>query len=252
MDNLNQLMSRQPDRFNVLLAEIRAAGTDNLSFFGNGYTHEGGLSLQQNPFEFAAAVVFLEEILGAGPRTREYLEIGSASGGACRFLCQKLGMCLAWVIDNHGHHRWPEQQANFDAMGSVVVFPYGSTETNDATLGEPFPMVQKWIGDSHSDEARRWLSAHLARGSRGTPDLSFIDGDHSGPGCWADFEMVYKLLKSRDTGSSHRLVMFHDTVACEGVKQSWQQACQSGMLTPLAEYIGPHERPLGIGIGRVG
>lgn len=232
MDNLNALMARQSDRFNALLSEIRAAGTDNLSFFGNGYTHEGGLSLQQNPHEFAAATVFLSEQIFLSPGSQVYLEIGSASGGACRFLCQKLRLTHAWVIDDHGHHRWPEQQANFDAMA-----------VNEECC------VEDWIGDSHSVEAAAWLQKNVGR----APDLSFIDGDHSGPGCWADFEMVYKLLMNRDImGPSHRLVMFHDTVACEGVKRSWQQACQSGMLTPLAEYVGQGERPLGIGIGRVG
>lgn len=232
MDNLQTLMARQSALFGALLEEIRAAGTDNLSFFGNGYTHEGGLSLQQNPHEFAAAVVFLSEQLLVGSRAPgSYLEIGSASGGACRFLCQKLRLQRAFVIDDHGHHRWPEQRANFDAM-----------HANEKCF------VEEWIGDSHSTAAAAWLAENV----KIAPDLSFIDGDHSGPGCWADFDMVYKLLTYATVGPSHRLVMFHDTVACEGVKRSWEEACQSGMLTPLAEYIGPGERPLGIGIGRVG
>lgn len=233
MDNLQALMARQPTLFASLLDEIRKAGTDNLSFFGNGYTHEGGLSLQQNPFEFAAAVVFLSEQILIGPKAPgSYLEIGSASGGACRFLCSHLRLSRAFVIDDHGHGRWTEQRANFDAMEAAEEC-----------------RVEEWIGDSHSAEASEWLQKNVG----GAPDLSFIDGDHSGPGCWADFEMVYKLLMNRNImGPSRRLVMFHDTVACEGVKRSWEQACQSGMLTPLAEYIGPHERPLGIGIGRVG
>ena len=233
MDDLTQCMARNPERFDQLLEEIRVAGTDHLVHFGNRYTHEGGLSLQQNPFEFAAAVMFLEDALHGD---LDYLEIGSGSGGTCRFLMKHLPFWRAWVIDNHGHGRWTEQQANFDAIGSRL---------SNVEIGRSqrhTPVVQKWVGDSHSKEAKTWLHKNLLT----LPALSFIDGDHTYEGCWADFEMVHSLLSG-----SNRLVMFHDTVACEGVKQAWQRAISNSMLEPLAEYIGPDYRPLGIGIGRV-
>src|SRR5258708_2150019 len=77
-----QAMRRSHPEFDQLVDRIRAAGTNSMSHFRNGYAFEGGLRLQQNPHELAALVLLLAE------RTpiREYLEIGSASGGTGRFL----------------------------------------------------------------------------------------------------------------------------------------------------------------------
>jgi len=60
MDTIASMRARQP-RFNDTVQLVRSKGTDSLSHFGNGYTHEGGYSLQQNPDEFAALIHLLRE-----------------------------------------------------------------------------------------------------------------------------------------------------------------------------------------------
>ena len=60
IDSIDSVKRRHPD-FDDVVNRIRQSGTDSLSHFGNGYTHEGGLLLQQNPDEFAALTLFLRE-----------------------------------------------------------------------------------------------------------------------------------------------------------------------------------------------
>src|SRR6185369_7457348 len=224
MQSLKHPIARKPEFF-ALRDHIRTLGTDSLEHFGNGYTHQGGYSLQQNPDELAALALLLQEEIKAG-FGKTYLEIGSASGGTLRFLNEHIQFQRSFVIDNHGHWRWPEQQDNFDAIGH-------SSGT---------PTVIKWIGDSHSAEALSWMMETIyAR-----PDVAFIDGDHSFEGCTADLNQVLKL---RQQDNAPMLVVFHDTVACDGVKRTWLQGINDGLFAPVAEYVG-EERPLGIGIGR--
>jgi hypothetical protein len=81
-----------------LVKEIRAAGTDNLGFFGNGYEREGGMALQQHPDEFAAAVAHLAALFPGD--SHSFLEIGSASGGTCRFIAEHVGFsCMNEHLD---------------------------------------------------------------------------------------------------------------------------------------------------------
>lgn len=225
MDSIQLVKERQVGLYMAMLTKIRIAGTDNLSFFGGGYLIEGGYSLQQNPEEFAAAIVFLMEHL---PDASSYLEIGSASGGACRFLYEQLKFGGIITIDDHGHHRWTEQKAHFD---SIALNAMG-----------PIRCMFNYTGDSHSQAAKMWLEEIGARNI----DLAFIDGDHSYEGCRVDLELVLPMCR-RDRPS---YVMFHDTVACEGVKRVWQEAISDQRIEPVAEYVGTG-RPLGIGIGRV-
>lgn len=199
-----------------LIEEIRAAGTDNLGHFGNGYHREGGYSLQQNPEEFADAVLCIQRLVGEGiGLPASLLEIGTASGGTCRFLAEHASFLRIYVMDDGSHPRAKEQTANFAAMKTP-------------------PFV--FVGDSHSPAAQDWVR-YIVR----AVDLAFIDGDHSYSGCRRDYDMV------RDRA---RYIMFHDTVACSGVKQVWEEAVASGELRVVLHAVGK-ERPLGIGIGEV-
>lgn len=210
MDSIDKLRSRNPQTFDLLVKEIRKAGTDNLSHFGNGYCLEGGYSLQQNPDEFAALVVHL------GSKARASLvEIGSASGGTARFLHEQVGFERILSLDNGGHHRYPELAANFEKLP-----------------------VYHFKGDSHSAEAKRFLDEHL----RGYVDVAFIDGDHTYEGAWADVQLM------RDYWETGTLVVLHDIIACGGVKKVWERGRDEGLWVPLAEYVGK-ERPLGIAVG---
>lgn len=105
----------------ALIGRIRAAGTDSLETFGNGYTHEGGLGLQQNPEELADFILLLK-----GRPHDSYLEIGSASGGTAKLLHKEVG---------------------FDSLASI----------DDGKHPGFMPLTDQFVGDSHSKEAREWL-----------------------------------------------------------------------------------------------
>lgn len=232
MDSIESIRARWTSRrqghtYHELLTRIRAAGTDNLSFFGCGYEREGGYSLQQQPEEFAALTCALMDYVPSMVSIR-YLEIGSASGGVCRFLQESLGFDHVTVMDDHGHHRWTEQAAHFGAVKDML-------------------SPRRWheyIGDSHALAAAEFLRGCQADDPDGVEtllyDVAFIDGDHTYAGVTADIALVTPFL---EPGA---LCVLHDIVACEGVKRAWQEA----PWDKLAELIGT-ERPLGIGIGRI-
>lgn len=214
METVNTTRLFHAEAFTDLVEEVLSAGTDNLGHFGCGYKLEGGLSLQQQPEEFAAAVIFLSRVLPFGER--HMLEIGTASGGTARFLAEKLALTRVSICDDRSHKRAGEQEANFLAI--------------EKSCGR-YPTL--CIGDSHGDMARAWITGLPAF------DLAFVDGDHSYAGCKADVEMVW---------SKSKFLMLHDTVACEGVKRVWDEL--DGRFERLAHFVG-EERPLGIGIARV-
>jgi predicted O-methyltransferase YrrM len=204
----------EDSEFASLRDRVRAAGTDSLESFANGYSSEGGLSLQQNPDEFAALCVALARF----KPIRNYLEIGSASGGACRFLNDYLRFNQVFSLDDGKHPRANEQDENFRHV----------------------PSIQRFLGDSHSDEARRFLAQRV----EGTLDVAFIDGDHSYEGVAADLRLVAAFSRPGT------LLIFHDTVACEGVRRVWRGGMKTGLFKGLAEFVGK-TRPLGIGVGQL-
>jgi predicted O-methyltransferase YrrM len=211
MDTIDKLRLRAPEQFSVAVQEIRDAGTDSLAHFGNGYAHEGGLSLQQNPDEFGALLVLLNR-LSRGDET--YLEIGSASGGAAVMINRWTGYWEMYSIDDGQHPRYPELPSNFADIS-----------------------IEHVRVDSHGPEARHFLEQLEV-------DVAFIDGDHSEAGVWQDIQLVSEHWRP---GS---LVILHDIVACEGVKRAWARGDAEGLWLPVAEYVGV-EKPLGIGVGLV-
>lgn len=213
IDKVEDIRRRRKD-FDEVRDEIRQSGTDELAYFLNGYTFEGGLSLQQNPDEFAALCLLLKE---RGP-FENYMEIGSASGGTCLFLHHAVGFKNVLSLDDGNHRRAPEQKKNFAQI----------------------PNLKQFVGDSHTDDARRFLAENL----RGKLDVAFIDGDHSYEGVWQDLQLTLPFCR-RGT-----LVIFHDTVACDGVRDAWQRAIDERLIRPVANFVG-EEKPLGIGVGVV-
>ena len=220
MDSIAAMRARQP-RFDATVQRVREKGTDSLSHFGNGYLHEGGYSLQQNPEEFASLLFLLRERAvihsrRAGLLRRPlYLEIGSASGGAARMIYEEIGFTSMISIDDHGHHRWIEQAANWENV----------------------PM-QPFVGDSHGPAAKKFVHDQLAHDD--DPIVAFIDGDHSYDGALADSLLLKPYLRS---GS---LVIYHDTVACDGVQRVFDET--SAWAVKIANYVGGGYRPLGIGV----
>lgn len=213
VDTLRALRKRRPD-FDSTRDQICRSGTDSLAHFGNGYTHEGDLFLQQNPDEFAALCLFLKE----KTLRHNYVEIGSASGGACLFLYQQIGFDHVLSLDDGQHPRATEQQKHF---GKIENF-------------------KQFVGDSHSVDAIHFLKHHL----NGEIDIAFIDGDHSYQGVSQDIELVLPFCKKGT------LLIFHDTIACAAVEKAWLQAVEKKVIHPLAEYIS-QENPLGIAVGSV-
>lgn len=213
LDTIANIRRRNAD-FDAVRDRIRASGTDSLAHFANGYTHEGDLLLQQNPDEFAALTLFLRE---RRPH-KSYMEIGSASGGACLFLFREVGFESVVSLDDGEHPRAPAQAQHFAEL----------------------PNFTQFLGDSHSPEAR----AFLQRTVKGKFDVAFIDGDHSWEGVWQDVELTLPFCRKG------ALVIFHDTLACDGVKKAWHRLIKEKRITPLAEYLG-EDRPLGIGIGEI-
>jgi predicted O-methyltransferase YrrM len=204
-----------PAQYDRLVADIRAAGTNSLRHFRNGYQHEGGLRLQQNPYEFASLVTYLLR----RPTIARYFEIGSASGGAGRFLADRLHFGEFVAMDDGQHPDAHMQRANFAGI----------------------PNVRTFIGDSHSRAAADYLRAtYPARDI----DVAFIDGDHSAEGVAQDLAMTLPYCRPG------AWVIFHDTIACEGVERAWLDAVDAKRLTPVAEFIGDTV-PLGIAIGAV-
>lgn len=202
-------------RFAAMRDKVRAAGTDSLSYFGNGYTHEGGLYLQQNPDEFAALALLLKD---TAPIGGAYLEIGSASGGAAVFLHREVGFSRVLSIDDGNHPRATAQAVHFGQIECLT----------------------RYTGDSHSDDVRIFLRDTLVE----PIDVAFIDGDHSYEGVTKDIELVLPFARRG------ALIVLHDIVACEGVKQAWVNLLGSARTHAVAEFVGD-EGPLGIGVAEV-
>jgi predicted O-methyltransferase YrrM len=202
---------RHEPGFDALTDAIRAMGADSLPHFQNGYTHEGGLALQQHPEEFAALCLFLR----SRRPYRRYLEIGTGSGGQCLALFREVGFERGVVLDDGRHPRAAEQEGN---LGQI-------------------PHLERFIGDSHSDQAREFLEQRLD----GPLDLAFIDGDHAYEGVLADIELALRF-----TRPGTQLVL-HDTVASPGVEAAWTELLRRSQVEALGEYVGA-DRPLGIGV----
>jgi cephalosporin hydroxylase len=219
IETIPSLLSRHPE-FPAWVDQIRALGTDNLEWFGNGYTHEGGLSLQQNPDELAALALFLKDQSLDRWMHSVYLEIGSASGGTGWYLYEKFRFKRFLSIDNGQHPRAVEQMNHFSKI----------------------PGIRLYRDDSHIPAAAKFLKAHCH--ADGPIGLAFIDGDHSLEGLYQDIELVKPFM------APGGMIVLHDIVACEGVNRAWEQCCTTGGFAPLAEFVG-EEKPLGIGVAQV-
>ncbi|HWF74600.1 MAG TPA: class I SAM-dependent methyltransferase, partial [Solirubrobacteraceae bacterium] len=213
-ESIASVRARHPE-FDALQEEIRALGTDNLAVLGDDYRIEGGLGLQQRTNEFAALCLYLEDRRPAGT----YLEIGTASGGTCRVLQQRLAFEEILSLDDGRHPRAGEQDANFAVIA-------GSAE------------IHRYLGDSHALAAEEFIARHLS----GRIGLAFIDGDHSYAGVLADTVLV---LRHAAPGT---LLVYHDTVACPGVRNHWIAGMISGLFAPVAHFVDDRPGALGIGV----
>jgi predicted O-methyltransferase YrrM len=216
-ESITSVRARHPE-FDELQEEIRALGTDNLAVLGDDYRLEGGLGLQQRSNEFAALCLYLGERRPTGT----YLEIGTASGGTCRVLQQRLAFDQILSLDDGQHPRAGEQAANFAEIA-------GSAD------------IHRYVGDSHAPAADEFIAENLVA----SIGMAFIDGDHSYKGVLADTVLA---LRHTKPGT---LLIYHDTVACTGVRLHWIVGAVSGMFTPVAHFVDDRPGALGIGVAEV-
>jgi len=213
LQSISDVRASFPD-FDQTVQNIRNVGTNSLLSFRNGYKLEGGLRLQQNPAEFAALCTYLR----AHAPGAAYMEIGTASGGTCRFLNEMIGFSQVCIVDDGNH---PDACYQADNLRDI-------------------PKLQHFVGDSHSPAAADFLHSHVT-----SPlDVIFVDGDHSYEGAWQDVQLALTVSRSGT------ILVFHDTVACRGVELTWLRSVREKLLRPIAEFIGD-EAPLGIGVGEV-
>ncbi len=177
-----------------MIQEIIDAGLDDAIFGDN----VGGYYIQQDPKEFAGLV---QTLLKYDNDIINYLSIGTAGGGAERFLYDKLLFEKFYSIDLNKHPRrkiWHEQ--------------------NKPAICE----VKEFLGDSHSEEAENFLSDLNVKF-----DLIGIDGDHSPCGVRLDWALVQPYLKKGT------IVWFHDIAECQGPLELWEML--KGKFTVLYE-----------------
>ena len=188
----------------ALIDRIRSAGTDSLAEFGNGYTHEGGLGLQQNPEELADFILLLK---GRGVET--YLEIGSASGGMAWFMGENLcGSASVSSIDDGKHPRHGER-----------------------------PISDQLVASSHSEEAKVYAKSRQ-------PDVVFIDGDHSYEGVKQDIALAMscsKLVAVHDTVACPEVAQAWAEIVATGKVR--EIARFAGKEKPLGIAVGEVREP---------
>jgi predicted O-methyltransferase YrrM len=183
-----------------MIQEIIDAGLDDAIFGPN----VGGYYIQQDPKEFAGLVQTLQ-----GYDIKTYLSIGTAGGGAERFLFDKLRFEKFYSIDLNEHPRrkiWHEQ--------------------NKTAICE----VQEFLGDSHSEDAEKFLSDLNIKF-----DCIGIDGDHTPCGVRLDWALVQPYLKKGT------IVWFHDIAECQGPLELWE------MLSSKFEVLYDNRDKYGIG-----
>lgn len=203
---------RSHPSFTHVREAVEKAGSGSVCVFGG--TYHGGYYSQQNPDEFAALVCYLMR------RCRPidlYGEIGVAAGGTTRLMHELVSFRQGLLLDNGQH---PDHR-------------HFAENTKNIPL-------RVFIGDSHSNAAKGFLAIESAKEPNPKFDVIFIDGDHTYEGVKQDIELVKPYC------SPATLLIFHDTVACAGVRKAFDE-----LPNKLAEFVS-EEKKLGIGVARYG
>lgn len=196
------------------LEYVLSVGTHSQSFFSNPSEY-GGYHLQQNPIEFAKFLTYVQE---RGAKIKNYLEIGSASGGFIRCIHERIGFDFGVMIDD-GNYQALMQEENIKDFKNKI---------------------SRHIMDSHCPMAKEIL-----RNRQTKYDLIWIDGDHSYEGVMQDIELV---LPYADFNT---LICFHD-IDCPhvpGVKKAYQEILATNKLVEVAKFIEYPNDALSFGVG---
>jgi len=168
--------------------EILDLGSDNIPTFGGLF--EGGIHLQQNIDEITDVIDFLYH-----KQIKNFLEIGSASGGNTFILNKYLNFNRIVIIDDNQHTKHklrPEILKNVN--------------------------YEEFIGDSQSKESNNFI-----RNLNIKFDLIFIDADHTYNGVKKDTFNFKEFL------NNSKYIAFHDTVCLDGVKK-WIDELKNGVI----------------------
>lgn len=172
-------------------------GSDSIYHFGGKF--EGGIYLQQDPDE-------ISEILNFLLNERQYesmLEVGSAAGANAKVFYEVLKLKDLFIIDNNQHGR------------------HGLRVENLKNIKH-----EEYIGDSQSKEASDWLLSFNKKFN-----IIYIDADHSYEGVKKDTENYLSFL------SEDGVVIYHDTLFCEGVSRLMQEIESFGLKEIFSSKI---------------
>lgn len=186
-----------------------------MDMFGDDYRLEGGLRLQQRTNELAALLIYLRERRPRGA----YLEIGTASGGTTKLIQTHVPSEQVLSLDDGRH---PD------------------AHLQDANLSE-IPNITRYLGDSHVPAAREFIASNLSL----PLGVALIDGDHSYEGVLADTGLV---LSFAQPGT---LLVYHDTIARQGVRRHWRNGAATGLFSPIAHFADDRPGALGVGVAEV-
>jgi len=200
----------------ITVNDIEEMGSDNVAVFGG--TFEGGIHLQQIPDEIVPCV---NDIIKSGKVINNFLEIGSAGGGATALFDTLFGLKNIVIVDDNKHPKHIYRK-------TVIEKIKGTTH--------------EYIGDSRAKEAVYFVDALKLE-----YDLILIDADHSYEAVKADFENYFPFLQKGGFLILHDIVYDFPGVD-NGVKQLVEELKAEYTVT---KYISAtHPMPCGIGVIR--
>jgi hypothetical protein len=184
-----------------ILQFVLSAGSDSPEVFGGNF--KGGYELQQCPEEITNFLATYQDT-----EITNFLEIGVAAGGNTRIFTDFLKIKDVCVMDLNIH-----PSISYDGNPNA--------RDNNFTYLKNSGELKSFFGDSHSEEARKWLETLKI-----TFQMVFIDGDHTENGIKLDTELVLPFL------DNNAYVIYHDTVIGVG-SQQFDEKLKNGMFPEL-------------------
>lgn len=204
-----------------ILQFVLEAGSDSVEVFGGNF--KGGYELQQCPEEITDFLTTYQET-----SINNFLEIGVAAGGNTRIFTDFLKIKDVYTMDLNEH-----PSISYDGNPNA--------RTNNFKNLKNSGVLKSFFGDSHSNEAKKWLEDLDIKF-----DMVFIDGDHTEYGIKLDTELVLPIL------NDNAYVIYHDTVINVG-SDEFDRKLKSGLFSVLKhekDFIGNSVYKKGISVYR--
>ncbi len=198
------------------IAEIESfileCGQENIEGFGG--VKQGGIHLQQIPDEFAPCIA---ELLKYKNEIKNYLEVGSASGGSCFVFNHFFPLEKIVLIDNNGLNR---QSLRNEVLEGIY--------------------HQELIGNSDDEVVYNSVAKMNT-----LFDLIVLDSDHSYRTVRVEVSMYLPFLRPGG------FLFLHDTVySLQGDGRVMRELSTYGGMELVAEYVSKNGPKLGIGLLR--